>query len=217
MLEIGEKRNMLTYLGGEYTKNSQKIGSFLCDCGTKKDIRIISVEKEITKSCGCMTKNKYGVDSKTWERLYGVYSNMKKRCYDINNNRYYAYGAKGVIICNEWLNSFHAFADYALKNGWSVNLSIERIDVNGNYEPSNCAFITMKEQARNKTSCVYLTKDGVTKCVEEWCENMTKLTAKSARKRIYRGITDVDIILYDGDLRDLKSNYIANKRPRKAG
>jgi len=205
MLEIGEKRNMLTYLGDSKIVNKRRLGLFKCDCGKKKYIRIDGVEAETTKSCGCMRKNPYGISSCEWELLYGVYSNMIKRCYNQHSDRYYSYGARGIKVCDEWNGNFREFADFAVKNGWNKNLSIERKDVNQNYEPSNCTFITMKEQARNKTNCVFITINGVKKCVAEWCENFKIINAKVVYARYKRGIREPEVLLYDGDLRELRS------------
>lgn len=150
-----------------------------------------------------MKKNILNISSQDYEKLYNVWKNMKTRCYDKKSDRYYAYGARGIRICDEWLNDFHCFAKWAYKNGWKVGLSIERMDFNGNYEPQNCCFITMREQARNKTSNVLVSYNGVTKCVAEWAEEIG-IDAKTIYARIYRGCSDPSIILYAGDLKELR-------------
>lgn len=205
MLEINEKRNMLTYLGETKVINGRTKGLFRCDCGNEKLIRIEAFKSGKTKSCGCIGKNPYGINSYEWEKLFGVYNNMMKRCYNKSSDRYYCYGGRGIMVCDEWRGNFRVFADFAVKRGWKSNLSIDRKDVNGNYEPSNCTFITMKEQARNKTSCVNITKDGITKCVAEWCESLKIVNAKTVYARFARGIREPTMLLYDGDLRELRS------------
>jgi hypothetical protein len=205
MLEVGEKKNMLTYLGERETVNRKTYGLFRCDCGKEKYIRMDGVESEHTKSCGCMRRNPYGMHANDWELLFGVYNNMMKRCYNENADRFCSYGGRGITVCDEWNGNFKTFANFAVKNGWNKNLSIERKDVNGNYEPSNVTFITMAEQARNRTSCVYVTLNGTKKCVAEWCENTTKLNAKTVYARFKRGIREPTTLLYDGDLRELRS------------
>ena len=123
-----------------------------------------------------------------------------KSCGCLNKN---SYGEKGICICEKWKNDFHSFADWCLENGWNPKLSIERIDVHKNYCPENCTFITMKEQARNKTSNVLITKNGETRCATEWGE-LLGINPKSIMARIYRGYNDPNVILFQGDLRELR-------------
>ena len=150
-----------------------------------------------------MRKNELNMASQDYEKLYNVWKNMKSRCYDKNSDRYYTYGARGIKICEEWKNNFRVFAKWAYQNGWKVGLSIERKDHNGNYCPENCTFITMNEQARNKTSNVLVTYNGETKCVAEWAE-IIGIDAKKIYARLYRGITEPEIILYSGNLSELR-------------
>lgn len=147
--------------------------------------------------------NEFGLYPNEHEKLFNVWRNMIRRCYDIQSDRYYAYGKRGIIVCDEWKNDFHCFVRFAVSNGWKDGLSIERIDCNGNYCPENCKFITMAEQARNKTSNVLITYNGETKCVVEWCE-ILGLKPKTIYKRIYDGHTDPMLILYNGNLRELR-------------
>lgn len=172
-----------------------------CDCGCERYIRNDNFPNVV--SCGCERRNKVGLSSEDYERLFNVWRNMIRRCYDPENDRYYTYGAKGITVCDEWKNDFKCFAKWAVDNGWKVGLSIERKDINQGYSPSNCTFITMKEQARNKSTNVLLTLNGKTKCVAEWSE-IIGLDAKVIYARISRGYTDPSIILYAGDLRELR-------------
>ena len=84
------------------------------------------------------------------KRLYSIFHSMKARWYYKNNTAYKYYGGRGITICNEWLNDFKCFYNWAMANGYNDNLTIDRIDVNGNYEPNNCRWVTMAEQSRNK-------------------------------------------------------------------
>ena len=95
---------------------------------------------------------------------------MRQRCYNPKNKRYKEYGARGVTVCEEWLNNFEAFYEWAIANGYRDNLTIDREDANKNYEPSNCRWITAKEQANNKRNNNYITYNGETHTIAEWAE-----------------------------------------------
>ena len=96
---------------------------------------------------------------------------MKERCYNPNNKNFQHYGGRGITVCNEWHN-FLLFYNWAMTNGYSDNLTIDRIDVNGNYEPSNCRWVTMSEQANNKRNNRLLTYNGKTQTMTQWANEM---------------------------------------------
>jgi hypothetical protein len=95
---------------------------------------------------------------------------MKQRCYNKNNPKYKNYGARGIRICDEWLNDVSAFIKWSLDNGYDDTLSIDRINVDGDYEPSNCRWATNAEQALNRTDNRLLTYNGVTMTMKEWAD-----------------------------------------------
>jgi len=193
----------LTFTGETKIVNKRRIGLFKCECGNFAELRIDGVFDGSIKSCGCLKRNPFGLSSVDYEKLFGVWQNMIKRCYNENSDRYYTYGARGIKVCDKWKDDFHAFAEWAVKNGWKPNLSIERKDLDGNYCPDNCTFITMKEQARNKTSNVRITYQGITKCIAEWCE-IFGLPDKTIYMRYARGIREPEVLFYNGDLRCLR-------------
>jgi hypothetical protein len=128
----------------------------LCDCGNPKLISVFEnrLKNESTKSCGCLRvetlKNmrlKHG-DSNT--KLYYIWGGIKSRCLNKNNKDYHSYGGRDIKICNQWIDNYMAFKEWALSHGYQEGLSIERIDVNGDYCPENCCWITMSEQQYNK-------------------------------------------------------------------
>lgn len=117
--------------------------------------------------------NKYGVThgfSKT--HLYKIWINMRSRCYCKSATRYERYGERGITVCEEWKNDFLAFRKWAYENGYEDGLSIERIDINSNYCPENCKWILKPEQSKNTSRTHWVTHNGETKCVEDWCKEL---------------------------------------------
>ena len=128
-----------------------------CDCGNTvtKLAKFVKIGHYI--SCGCKSRE-ISANAVYNERLYGIWNGMKDRCNNSNNPNYHNYGGRGISICRDWENDYRVFRKWAYENGWTEDmpedhndsLSIERINVNGNYEPSNCCFIPLREQSKNK-------------------------------------------------------------------
>lgn len=118
----------------------------LCDCGKFCIVLKANLFSGHTKSCGCLFKKHNMSQSK----LYNLYRAIKTRCYNVNNERYNDYGGRGIIICDEWRNDFMAFYNWAMNNGYKEGLTIDRIDNDGNYEPSNCRWTDKMVQNNNK-------------------------------------------------------------------
>jgi hypothetical protein len=121
---------------------------------------------------------------------------MKARCYNENNNRYSSYGARGIEICPEWLesNGFINFVDWAMKNGYRDDLTIDRIDTDKNYEPNNCRWSTYKVQENNKTVNRIIECNGVGHTLGEWSE-ITGLKLSTIWARLDKGWSNEDAIL----------------------
>lgn len=132
-----------------------------CSCGNIATVIGSKLRSGATKSCGCARKSKIAQGfSKT--RLYRIWSLMKKRCYRNENENFKHYGGRGIEVCEEWKKDFIAFRSWALSHGYADNLSFDRIDVNGNYEPSNCRWADIKTQANNRRNnhiITYLNND----------------------------------------------------------
>ena len=174
-----------------------------CDCGKTTKVGIGDLKTSHTRSCGCLfidTIRKHGM---TNSRLYGIREGMISRCYKKHSYSYDNYGGRGITICDEWLNDFMSFYNWAMANGYEDNLTIERIDVNGNYDPSNCKWITNVEQSRNKRSTVYFTYNGETKIVSDWIKELG-IPKTTFRRRIQQN-RPIEEILYKGDLRCRKT------------
>ncbi len=170
----GERFGILTTLF-EGSPNRRRSGGLrrtavcLCDCGRRTTVFIANLRNGHTLSCGCLkaqgTTATHGM-SKT--RLYTKWSGMISRCEDSKGASYRHYGGRGITVCQEWRKSFVAFRDWALANGYREGLTIERKDVNGNYEPGNCTWIPRAQQAHNKQSSQRLTYDGRTLTLAQW-------------------------------------------------
>lgn len=138
-----------------YIKNNKKKKRILakCKCGNNFEVLLYSVKSGRTKSCGCYRKK---VTSKNMRkhgqrntRLYKCWCDIKSRCYNENNKCSKWYKDKGIIVCDEWKDSFKNFYDWAMRNGYKENLTIDRINNNGNYEPTNCRWVDMSTQVSN--------------------------------------------------------------------
>lgn len=171
---IGEKFGRLEIL--EYYKGTCSKGIRVrskvkckCDCGKIVIKSFENLQSGHTKSCGCLSseviiqRNKDNIKhNKSKTKLYKVYTSMKHRCYSSKHTHYKDYGGRGITICDEWLNDFLKFEEWAYKNGYCDGLTIDRIDVNSSYSPSNCRFISMCEQSQNRRSNI-LNKELVSK------------------------------------------------------
>jgi hypothetical protein len=143
-----------------------------CDCGNEKVIRGVNLTSpnKPTRSCGCnhvMCTNAKHNSAKT--RLYRIWANMKTRCYNTKNYKYKRYGARGITICEEWKEDFEIFKKWALENGYDDNLTIDRKNNNGNYEPSNCRWVNDFKQANNKSNNIHYEIKGENHTLAEWC------------------------------------------------
>lgn len=160
-----------------------------CDCGSIVTVKSAYLKNGDTKSCGCLKIDTISNLTKTHGMsktggIYVVWKGMRERCHNTNSDSYKDYGGRGICICEEW-EDFSTFRKWAMSNGYfdGCKLSIDRIDVNGNYCPENCRFVTSKTQANNTRRNHLLSFNGVTKTISEWSD-ITGLPQKLIRNRI---------------------------------
>ena len=157
-----------------------------CDCGNETIVKANDLKGGHTNSCGCLNKEKTKERSTkhrmSHSRIYNAWSHMKQRCLDKNSNDYNDYGGRGIKVCNEWLE-FEPFYKWATENSYNDSLSIDRIDVDGNYEPSNCRWVDMKTQQNNRRNNHYITYDGKTQTMKQWSEELN-INYSTLRQRI---------------------------------
>ena len=174
-----------------------KFGSSLweceCDCGNKKVIPTNGLTSGQYKSCGCLKKERFRnsitIHGQSKTRLYKIWKNMKTRCLNPNNHKFKSYGLRGINVCEEWKNNFEQFYEWAINNGYNDSLTIERIDVNGNYEPLNCTWIEHDKQALNRTNTRKVIFNGQKMSVKEF-SFLTGINEATIYKHLRNGIVD---------------------------
>lgn len=196
----GKTFNKLYVLENEdyITRNGHTYFLCQCDCGSDpKYIESHNLRIGHTKSCGCLKhEEKIFTHGLSKTKLYRVYRGMIARCYKKYDKAYKNYGGRGIVICEEWLNQengFINFYNWAMENGYQENLTIDRKDNDGNYEPDNCRWVTGKVQSNNRRSNNLITIDGITKNITQWAEEYN-LCYSTIKSRINRGKTGKDLI-----------------------
>lgn len=144
-----------------------------CDCGNISTVRLTHLRQGVSKSCGCLAKElsteratKHGY---SFNPLTKVWRDMKRRCFNPKHKRYKDWGGRGITVCKDW-RDLETFIKWAENNGYKPGLLLDRKDNDGNYEPSNCRWTTMKEQANNRRNNKLITYKGVTMTQAQWAE-----------------------------------------------
>lgn len=148
----------------------------LCSCGTEHVVRGYALTRGSAKSCGCLVKETSSQNStkhgllKENHPTYRTWASMKNRCANEKDPNFKNYGARGIVVCDRWRESFAAFfEDMGAK---PAGMSLDRIDVNGNYEPKNCRWATVEQQQNNKRNNALITVKGVTKTHSQWAREL---------------------------------------------
>ncbi len=178
-IQIGDIINKIEILEIIKEKNQRTKVKIKCFCNSIKTILLKSIVNGNTKSCGCAAKTKAKeniikrctIHGLSKSKLYAIYNCIINRCYNNKNKDFNNYGNRGITVCDEWRYDFKKFYDWAMTNGYEKGLTIDRINNNGNYEPNNCRWITMKQQSFNRRTNRLVTIEGETKCLKEWLKD----------------------------------------------
>lgn len=186
----GERFGRLTVLSRAENRGKQTYWHTVCECGTEKEICAYNMTKGLTKSCGCYAAELTGAMSKTHGMtdtpIYNAWMSMKQRCHKKTNSAYKYYGARGIKVCDAWLESFEAFL--ADMGEMPEGMSIDRIDVDGDYSPDNCRWATAEEQANNKTNNRFIKANGKTLTAAQWSRKLD-INAHKILRRLRDGWT----------------------------
>lgn len=183
----GKTYNMLTVIKRLPNNSSgATVWECQCECGRITKVRSSNLKNGNVKSCGCLKhRSTSTTHNKSNTKLYGIWNAMKQRCYNPNYHAYKNYGGRGIIICDDWVNSFNNFYNWAINNGYQEGLSIERINVDDNYYPNNCTWITLAQQAQNRRSCHMFCYNNKKQNLTQWC-NELGLDYKLVHNRIFK-------------------------------
>lgn len=163
----------------------------ICDCGCRKTIHGDQLRRGVVVSCGCWSRERLGNASRTHgmtnTRLYRIWCNMKNRCTNPRATQYYAYGARGITICESWLDSFEIFL-HDMGPSYGDGLTLDRIDNNGPYSPENCHWVDLEYQANNKRNNRMIIIGTESHTAAEW-SRLTGINSYTIRSRLQRGWT----------------------------
>ena len=146
----------------------------ICECGKEKTICASNLKSGTTTSCGCFQRENMSRLKKTHggyandESLFRVWCNIRKRCLSAKSHNYTDYGGRGITICEQWISDYTAFREWAVSNGYRKGLSIDRINVDGNYSPENCRWTNSVTQQNNRRCNINVTYQNQTHTLKEW-------------------------------------------------
>ena len=159
-IDLTGKKFGRLYVLGIASKGKHIRWKCICDCGKEKEVLGCHLKSKKIVSCGCQSVERISILNKTHNesktRLYKIWAGIKTRCFNKKSNSFARYGGKGITMCQEWQKSYENFRNWAINNGYKDNLTIDRIDNNGNYEPSNCRWATSSQQQNNTSKTIKL-------------------------------------------------------------
>lgn len=185
----GQRFGKLLATSLNHYKNGFYYWECKCDCGKTKVIRTDSLVKGSTRSCGCLASETatklFTKHNQAGTRLYMIWNSMKQRCENEKDTGYKNYGGRGISVCKEW-EEFSPFFEWAIAHGYEDKLTIDRKDNDGNYNPTNCRWISVRDQNRNKRNNHLITYKNKTMCIRDW-ENELGFSRNLIQGRLNRG------------------------------
>jgi hypothetical protein len=177
-VKVGDKYYRWTIIKETQKMEDKRCFVCKCDCGTVSTIRLSTLRQGKSKSCGCLAREKASElgkkafrHGKCHTRIYQIWADIKQRCMNPKIVGYKNYGGRGISVCTEWFN-FDSFYKWSVLSGYKKELTIERIDNNGNYEPSNCTWIPASKQIRNQRRSHRITYNDRTQILTEWAKEV---------------------------------------------
>ncbi len=188
-VKLGEKFGKLTIIKEVQKRAGKRYFLCLCDCGNKREERLVALRAGKIKSCGCARNERNRISNLSHglsgTSLYGSWHGMKQRCLNPNSKNYKYYGGRGITVCQEWIE-FETFCQWAISHGYKNGLTIERIDPNGNYEPRNCSWIPKSEQSNNTCRSKRINFQSKTQTLRDWA-NELNMDYKMLQRRLAHG------------------------------
>lgn len=191
-----KKFNKLTVISRDTSKKDRPYWICKCDCGNTISVRADLLKSGNTKACGCLYNKHNQAKQGNHSRIYNIYNDTKKRCYNPNNKSYKWYGAKGITVCDEWLgeNGFINFYNWSINNGYSDKLTLDRKNSTLEYSPSNCRWVEWSIQANNKKNNIIISYKNENDTLANWCRKLN-LNYSKVRQRMYHGKTFEESII----------------------
>ena len=195
----GIKFGRVVTTGNSMVKNGSSYYEVKCECGNVKYIWAADLKRRCNIGCGCQSRARKPWPPISETKLYQTWANMRQRCNNPKIPKYKNCGGRVISVCDEWFD-FRAFYEWAISSGYQEGLSLDRINNDGHYEPSNCRWATASQQRRNTRNSTTITIDGITKTAPDWAESrIGNASAHLIRDRIKRGWHPKDAVTMPPD------------------